>query len=133
MGFRPEETHYKLQFENEVYKGLEVTVAEVTTGELCELLELVSEVQGGNQLSKAKQVMQLFDMLGGSLIEWNLEDRKGNPVPATAEGVKSQTLKVNLVIVEAWISAMAEVEVPLENGSSDGETSLEQSIQMEVS
>lgn len=133
MGFRPEETHYKLQFEDAAFNGLEVTVAEVTTGELCELLELVSEVQGGNQLSKAKQVMRLFDMLGESLVGWNLEDRDGNPVPADVAGVKSQTLKVNLVIVEAWISAMADVDVPLETGSSDGATSLELSIPMEAS
>lgn len=131
MGFRPDETHYKLEFEDPALHGLEVTVAEVTTGELITLAELVSEVEGKSNLEKAKSVMRLFSMLGAALVSWNVEDRDGNPVPADETGVRSQKLKFNLAIVHAWMAAMADVDLPLPPGSSGGETSLEPSIPME--
>lgn len=132
MGFRPQETHYALKFEDPALNGLEVTVAEVTVGELGELVGLVGAVKSGDTLDKAAKVMRLFTMLGDALVEWNLEDRNGNPVPADEAGVKTQTLRLNLAIAEAWMAAMAAVDLPLPSGSSDGETSLEPSIPMEL-
>jgi hypothetical protein len=130
MGFTPDETHYKLVFDDDRYDGLEVTIRECSVGELTELAELAAAAQQASDLNKVKTVGRLFDLLGESLISWNIEDRNHNSVPATSEGVRTQTLKTVLLIVKAWMAAVAEVDIPLPEGSSDGENSLELSIPM---
>lgn len=133
MGFTPEETHYKLLFEDPQYAGLEVTVRECSVGELTELAKLAGDAQSAPALAKVPTVDRMFTILGESLVEWNLEDRKGSPVPATPAGVRSQSLRLVLAVVQAWMAAVAEVDAPLGNGSGGGETSLELSIPMEPS
>jgi hypothetical protein len=134
MGWTPEETHYKLHFEDPAYSGLEVVVAEVSTGTLMELAELTGSVESMDGFAKAKALTRLFTLIGESLVSWNLEKPAGNPVAATIEGVKEQTLKFNLAITLAWISAMAEVDIPLPEGLNSGaSTEMEASIPMALS
>jgi hypothetical protein len=54
-------------------------------------------------------------------------------VSADYEGLTSYPPRICMAIAGAWVSSMAEVDVPLASGSSDGGTSLEPSIPMEVS
>lgn len=123
MGFVPEETHYKLSFEDPALEGLVVVVSEVTTGDLLDLVKVATEIKDAQDaMSKAGKVSTMFEMLAGSLVEWNVEYRDGRPRPADLEGVKSLGLGLVLKIVMAWISAMAEVDTPLPSGSNSGES-----------
>lgn len=136
MGFTPEETHFVLKFEDPALDGLEATVREVSTGELFDLAELLDTVKAAKGLAAAKPVKALIRMVGDGLVEWNLTRKAGDqeePVPATYEGLVTQPLSLVLAIAGAWSQAMAGVDVPLPSGSSDGETSLELSIPMELS
>lgn len=133
MGFTPEETHFELKFEDPALNGLEATVREISTGELLDLAELLDAVKAKTGLGAAKPVRKLMQMVGDGLVEWNLTGRDDTPVPATCEGLMRQPLNLTLAIAGAWTQAMAGVSVPLPTGSSDGETSLEPSIPMELS
>jgi len=132
MGFQMEETHYKLQFEGDAYDGLEVTVREISVGELTELAGLVSSVSSTSALDKVAAIGRIFTILGESLVSWNVE-RKGQPVPADESGVRVQNLTFIMTVVQAWMTQMADVTVPLDSGSTDGGTSQELSIPMEPS
>lgn len=124
MGFIPEETHYKLSFEDPKLAGLVVVVSEVTTGDLLGLIRLAKTLQnsGDDVAGLADKIRELFGVLAGSLVEWNVEYRNGDPRPANLKGVESLGLKLVLQIVMAWISAMAEVDIPLPTASNSGES-----------
>lgn len=131
MGFELEETVYEMKFEDPALHGLQAEVREISTGDLLDLVDLLEAVKGKTGLAVAKPVKRLMEMVGSGLVTWNLE-RNGESVPATYEGLRSQPLSFTLAIAGAWAQAMGGVEAPLPTGSSDGETSLEPSIPMEL-
>ena len=57
------------------------------------------------------------------LIEWNLTDHDGAPIPATAAGLESVPARGAMMIVRAWLNKAPEVEPPLASPSPDGVTS----------
>lgn len=133
MGFKPEETHFVLKFDDPALEGLEATVREVSTEDLLDLAELLDQVKGKTGLAVAGPVKELLAMVGNGLVEWNLTDQADQPVPASYEGLKKQPFRLALAIAGAWAQAMGGIDIPLPNGSSGGETSLEPSIPMELS
>lgn len=63
---------------------------------------------------KAKQD-QRFQMLIDHVVEWNLEDRDGQPVPVTVEGLfKACEPEQAGGILGAWTSGRQSVPAPLE-------------------
>lgn len=54
------------------------------------------------------------------LIEWNLDDADGNPVPATADGMTSIPQALAISLYWLWIEALVGVPSPLGDESSDG-------------
>jgi hypothetical protein len=131
MGYRRPVKAYRLKFEQEDMAGLEVTARSLPLGEFLKVTELASLDK--DDPAAAKSAGELFRLFASSLLEWNLEDGFGDPVPATYAGVLAQDLDFMMAIILAWVGAMSDVDGGLGKGSSSGGTSgLEQSIPMET-
>jgi hypothetical protein len=128
VGFEAPQKAYRLNFAETDLAGLEVTAGSLPLGEFLKVSELAAtkdDPQGA-----AASAAQLFATFAGSLMSWNLT-RDGEPVPATYEGILGQDLDFMMKIVLAWVSAMADVDTPLLNGSNSGaDSALEHSIPM---
>lgn len=64
------------------------------------------------------------------LIEWNLEDDDGQPLPATGGGFLSLPPRLAGLIVQHWLESAAEVPAPLGGTSTNGVSSEVPSIPM---
>jgi hypothetical protein len=127
MGFEAPETLFKLIFEDPDMAGLEVTVHEPTIDDLLAISGM--DAAGAKTMDPAK-VRGMFSAFAGLLDSWNLT-RKGEPVPATLEGVLSQSPGFIMKIVAALDKTIARPDPTSQPASSTGETSgLENSIPM---
>ncbi|MCF3101420.1 hypothetical protein IPZ58_07480 [Streptomyces roseoverticillatus] len=126
MGYKRNPKVYKLRFQDGDMAGLEVTLRSVSVGQVIELGGL------GADTSNGETVEQMVELLAERIVEWNLEDENGAPVPPTLEALKNEDLDFVLAIINEWTSAAAGVSAPLETPSPSGETSLEASLPMEV-
>ena len=138
MGYQ-DITLYHLKFEKR--DGLEVTAEGLSTGDLLDTMGLASQIPAGAEAKgladpAMKAAMEsLMATLAGALESWNVEDRKGDPVPCTLAGIKSLKLGLVMDIITAWISAQTEPDPTSPPGSSGGGTTadpLEASIPMEA-
>ena len=132
MGFRPEPTVFKLNFEgDDQMKGCFVRVKGVSIAEFNEM----SSVQGSAEDVNASNVVDKMNERDKKLqkrflelvVEWNLEDEQGNPLPVTMEAFGGLDKLAGNKIVAAWLMALVVVPAPLQKGSEDGETSQEPS------
>jgi len=94
-----------LKFEGTEWEGLEVRVR------LDVPLGILMEVQA---LSASEtEALEMFPIFADNALDsWNAEIG-GELLPATAEGIKSLPLEVNLLMVRAWIKAVQELGTPL--------------------
>lgn len=128
MGFQRKRKIYKLDFTGTEFEGLEVQVSSLTTGEYLDFVLLTGSSDGGT----GKETTEMLSMLSKHLVSWNLEDESGAPVSLDFEGLKTNELKLNTLILDAWISAISDVPEATEKKSLPGETSLVASIPTET-
>lgn len=142
MGFRETQKVYRLEFEDD-FEGL---VVKVTVPAFGKVLELEQQVGGLAELvgkraedfspeDVAAAVASSSDMVDAfldNLVEWNVEDAAGAPIPATREGLArvSSTLGRH-VLTTWWEFANGTVPDPKDQPSSGGSPSLEASLPME--
>lgn len=126
MGYKPKRKIYNLDFTGTDYEGLMVSIRGLNTGQYMDMVTAKAEVEAGGETTN------LLTIMASRLVSWNVEDDDDLPVPPTLDGIKTQDLDFNLAIVNAWTTAMAGVPAPLDQPSSDGGSSLEASIPMEV-
>lgn len=138
MGFRQKSKIYKLIFEDPELDGLVVRAKSVPIGTFLRMQALV-EMAGGKDdvtvsgVSGGLAAMgELAARFAKALVEWNLEDDEGNPVPCTRDGVLSIDIDLFLEITMQWMTAVAGVPDPLDESLTSGGTSPEESIPMEV-
>ncbi len=113
MGFRKERTHYRLSFESEELQGLTVVARSLPLRDFLAMNKVSAE---GEQ---AEQAEQLFRRFAGALIEWNLEDEDGTPVPADYDGISTLELPFVIAMIRAWMDAVATVPKVSKPGSGD--------------
>jgi hypothetical protein len=118
MGFSRTQTIYKLVFDDPDIEGL---VVKVRRGSFGERIEFDAFTNGREQV----------DFFAQFLVEWNVEDDEGQPLPFTGESLWSLEEPTLKAIVQAWIDAAREVAGPLGQPSSVGDPSLEASMPME--
>lgn len=131
MGYRRKT--YKLVFADEEFDGLEVRTR---GGSIDHLVQLTAITQLGAELVKPAGHAhrdEMYQLLAGRLLSWNLEDDQGQPVPVTVEALRQQDWPLVLGIAHAWMSAVAGVSRPLDSDSPSGQPFPEASIPMEVS
>lgn len=133
MGYRREPKTYKLIFEDPEMAGLEVVARSLSVRELAKLMGYTDVArpadapEAGNAETAAAMV-SMFEVLGKSLVSWNLEDELGGPVPADFDGICTQEPDFVFAIVNAWIEAISEVAPPLPGGSPSGAAAREASL-----
>ena len=119
MGFEPPETLYKLTWEDPAMAGLEVTVREPSIGQMLAMSEMPGP---GAKTMDPEKIRGMFRVFAELLDGWNVE-RKGKPVPATYEGVISQSSAFIMKIIEALGREFAKPDPTSPAGSSGGGTS----------
>jgi hypothetical protein len=130
MGYQ-DITLYHLKFEKR--DGLEVTVEGLSTGDMLAAMSLMAGMPTQAEAAKADAakgltpemaaaIEQMMAMLAGALDSWNVEDRKGEPVPLTLDGLKSLKMTLVMDIINAWMSAQTGPDPTSPPGSSDGAT-----------
>lgn len=58
------------------------------------------------------------------LVDWNIQDRHGNPVPATADGFETLPLIMSMDLVRTWLNKVPEIDLPSDGGSPGTATSV---------
>jgi hypothetical protein len=114
MGYRPPRKIYALDFTGTDYDGLAVKMRGLTVGEELEIDTLRRE-DGGEH--------RFFELMTSLLVEWNVDDEHGQPVPATFEGVCTQDATMVGAILDALRTAVSGVPDPLPQSSPSGEPS----------
>lgn len=125
MGYKPRRTLYKLDFSETEHAGLEVTTTSVTLGALLEFTEMSDAAESGVDQAA---VRRLFGEFARVLVDWNVEDDAGAPVPQTLEGLLSLEFGFVMAVINAWIGALSKAPPPLPAGSASGGTSPEASL-----
>lgn len=121
MGFRLDRP-YRLTFEGSALAGAEILIANTSVGTLLRLGELNSN----------DHVRKLAELLAEHVIEWNLEDRYGNPLKVDGGAILAAMENAVLDrIVTEWYRAARGISAPLDPPSDDGEPLEEGSIPME--
>jgi hypothetical protein len=112
--------------------GLEVSLTGLSVGRVAKLEALAGALAGGSATGDMLATAdELFREMAACLLEWNLEDHKGNPVPATYEGIADQDITLIADLATSWVETAVSVDTPLPNGSSaTPSTALEGSIPM---
>ena len=110
-GFRiPDQTAH-LTFSGTDYDGAEIWVR--LNVSFAHYIALREAAEGDDQAKMA-------ELFGGEiLMEWNLEDASGEPVPTTGDGMLQIPPSLAMLIVQHWIEAVSAVPVPLEPPSGD--------------
>lgn len=127
MSFEVSTTGSLLTFpEGSPYAGLEVTVDEAPVGLLLDIMENYSKLAGTEvDMQTAAAVLPLLlNGFAGVLEGWNAT-RKGEPVPATLEGLKSLGQAFVLAVIGAWLTGKTSAGDELGKDSPSGETSPE--------
>ena len=124
---------YRLVFEDPEFEGLEVRTRGASIEHIATWQAIVS--QGVTLVSPegVESRNAAYSLLADRIIDWNLDDEQGQPVPVTPEEMAKQDWALLLQIGRAWLTATAGVPRPLEADSPNGEPSLEVSIPMETS
>lgn len=129
---------YRLKFTDPEYTSPEtgdpllVRMRPMSIGALAMVGELAELRERKLTAADTARVFELFELFAEHLVSWNLEDEKGEPVPATEGGVKAQDLDFGLMLMFAWLDAVTAVEPPLPAPSSSGAPYPAVSIPMET-
>jgi hypothetical protein len=112
--------------------GLEVSLTGLSIARLAKIQDLSGVLTGdAGTAEKLAAADELFGEAAQCLVAWNLEDRDGNPVPATREGIAGQDVTLVMGLLQEWVQATASVDTPLPPGSNGGPKPMpEESIPM---
>ncbi len=132
MGFTPPTTLFELDFpEGDELHGLTVTAKSVSVGTFLRLARL-QDTAGEGGIEALAAVDELFDAFGTALREWDLCDDDGEPVPATADGLRTLELRHAMAVIAAWMGGMSQAPAPLAASSTGGEPSVVELPPMEL-
>ena len=118
--FTPPKTIYRLDFEGTELEGLEVRMRGGKLRTVFEVAPLVGVTEETATASDVQASLEQYVMLADHLVEWNVDDDMGNPVPPTLEGLQSQEVRHVNMIAAAWQRAQVDVPTPLAHGSNSG-------------
>jgi len=110
-GFRLPEKTARITFEGTDYDGAEIQLRLSVT--FAQFIALREAAQGEDQAGMAR----LFGQ--NVLMEWNLDDADGNPIPADGDGMLAIPLELTNLIVQHWVEEVAGVPAPLVETSGD--------------
>lgn len=132
MGFKAKATILKLKFVDEEYEGLEIRAKSPSMGSFLEIAEIADVDVGSADAEEVAAVLKLFEHFIGSVVDWNLEDDDGVPIPKTVDGLKTLDIDFVMDIVGAWMDGVKGLSPGLPQPSGSGPPSPEASIPMEA-
>lgn len=124
MGYKRNPKVYRLKFADGDYEGLEVAVRSISMG------QLIKFRTGGDDEKDATE--EMVELLAERIVEWNLEDETGTPIPPTLDAMKAEDSDFIMAIINQWTDAVAGVKAPLDETSNSGVTSPVASIPTEA-
>lgn len=129
MGFEAPGTGKILTFAGTPYEGLEVTVDSAPLSLTLEVLgnyqAYLALASGNTPVAEAAPLLlRMLDAFGAVLEAWNVT-RRGKPVPATAEGLRSLDMTFAMAIIGAWLTGSVAADEDLGKGLPSGGTSPE--------
>lgn len=104
-GFTPEPMHYRLTFADETLNGLVVTVRSVSIRRRISF-DKVRLTLPKNGAEAEKYIQDIYAEFCDRLVNWNLTDEDGNPVPRTIDGLMDQHDYVAQAIIKAWVDVI---------------------------
>lgn len=123
MGYRRKGTVFKLIFEDPEMEGLIVKARNPSMGDMFEVMNF-RNLSGINRKNISSEDMirirEMFEFFGKFIVEWNLEDEQGNPVPCDVQGLLSQDLAFVFPIITTWLGALQGIDNPLKEKSNGG-------------
>lgn len=131
-GYRRQAKQLRLTFDGTELDGLEVLAHSVPVGTIFDIVELAAKADEMDA-EGVRYMGELFGVFADALVEWNMEEEDGTPIPATLEGIRSLDIGEALALIKAWMQAAAGVSGPLDPGSTDGKPSEVLSLPMEPS
>ena len=123
-GFRLPERTALINFQGTDYDGAEIQIRLSVT--FAQFIELRESAQGEDQEGMAR----LFGQ--NVLMDWNLEDADGKPIPADGDGMLAIPLELTNLVVQHWVEEVARVPSPLPKPSGDINTLAAASTAMET-
>jgi hypothetical protein len=143
VGFVVQRRRFKLVFaDGSALDGATVRMRSVDLGVYMECMRLAQvgmAMKDADDLSVAElmtalpEVARLFEVVADSLVDWDLQEEDGTPIPCTFKGLCSLEPPMVYVLVESWMEAIGGVSAPLPNGSRSGGPAPAVSLPMEVS
>lgn len=121
MGYRRNRT-VPLVFTGEMAE-FEATAKVISLDEWFEVAELCATTIYYVPTNKPR-LDRIHELMLASLVEWNLEDDDGAPVPVSAEAFAAQDRWFQSALADAWVDQMVQVSDPLDQPSSSGPTEL---------
>ena len=123
-GFRIPEKTARITFEGTDYDGAEIQLR--LSVSFAQFIALRESAQGEDQAVMAR----LFGQ--NVLMDWNLEDDAGQPIPADGDGMLAIPLELTNLVVQHWVEEVARVPSPLPKLSADINTLAAASTAMET-
>lgn len=126
-GFEPPASTVTLVFEDAAWAGAEVTCRQsVSTGLALEFISFADLGDRDLEDLSPDEVRRLMEALGrfgdDALVEWNMT-RKGEPLPATREGMLRLDMADGMKILMAYLSGLQEINnAPLAGPRSKSST-----------
>lgn len=117
MGFREPESFATIRGEDE-YEGLEARVR-LSPIPLGFQLSIQRSLQSGDTEQMESALREFGDNV---LVSWNVEDKDGEPLPASGEGVLMGSTTLLLKIIEGWSEAVNAAPLAVRS-SSNGDLS----------
>ena len=110
-GFRIPERTALINFQGTDYDGAEIRVRLSVT--FAQFIALRESAQGEDQEGMARLFGETV------LMDWNLEDADGKPIPADGDGMLAIPLELTNLVVQHWVEEVAGVPSPLSEPSGD--------------
>ncbi|HEX3781719.1 MAG TPA: hypothetical protein VHX38_18810 [Pseudonocardiaceae bacterium] len=113
-----ERTVYELPFDGTEFEGLSIRVKAMTMGQRLNTFFDLAPTEGESAEARKEKNDQRLDMFIDHVIEWNVEDEHGEPVPISLDGLYKVAEPQQVgVIMGVWASGRMSVPAPLERPS----------------
>jgi len=110
-GFRIPERTARVAFEGTDYDGAEIKLK--LSVSFAQFIALRESAMGEDQEFMARLFGETV------LMEWNLEDEDGQPLPADGDGMMAIPMDLTNKVVQHWVEAVSGISAPLEQPSGD--------------
>lgn len=118
MGFRVERTVGDLDFDGTKLEGLTVTVEAMPMYERLHAFFDLAPKPGDTVEDGRKKQDEKLQLFIDHVVEWDMEDKDGSPVPVTVEGLLKACEPEQIgAILGAWSSGRQKISAPLEQRS----------------